>query len=706
MGSAFKLIKESDGIYYIVFDILDKKVNVLNPLILLELEQIIIELANDKNMKGLIFISGKENSFIAGADISVIYNIKSLSEGIQLADQGKKILRRLDELEVPTVAAINGVCLGGGLELALFCTYRVATDNPATKLGLPEVTLGILPGFGGTKTLPRLIGVTQSLDLILSGKIIDAKKAFKIGIVDKIVPQNLLFEYAKNFMNEILTQEGYEKIINVRRIKACGVSWLENNNIGRSIIFTEARKKIIQKTGGNYPAPLRAIAVIRSGIGILGDSAFNHESEALGELAITPVCKNLIDIYFWSEKAKKSFEKEKVKKINTVGVLGAGVMGGGIAQLLSSKKIQTRIKDIKKDAILLGLRSAWKVYEGSIIRKKIKLDDAQKSMMYISPTLNYSGFDKADMVIEAVVEDLEIKKKVFAELEEHINEKTIIATNTSSLSITKMSSALKHPERFIGFHFFNPVHLMPLVEIIPGERTNDEIVHTAISFALSLGKTPVVVKDKEGFLVNRILIPYLNEAGKLLDDGVSIETIDHCAKKFGLPMGPLELMDEIGIDVGHKVSAIMENAFGPRMKVADSLQKIFEDKRFGKKIGKGFYIYNGKEKTPDQNYANHLRKNRMVLNNSEVLNRMIFIMINEAVRVLEENIVIAHDQVDMGMILGTGFPAFRGGVLKYADTIGIDKIYEELKKLESKFGPRFAPCEKIKAMAQGKLKFY
>ncbi|MBI5207128.1 MAG: enoyl-CoA hydratase/isomerase family protein [Candidatus Firestonebacteria bacterium] len=708
MDSAFRIEIEPDGIYFLVFDTPDKKVNVLNPLVLKELEQVLNTLLEDKNMKGLVIISNKKNIFIAGADISVIYEINDKQEGKKLAQQGKEILSVLDNLPVPSLAAINGACLGGGLELALFCSYRLATDNSTTKLGLPEVNLGILPGFGGTQTLPRLIGIRQSLDMILTGKIIDAKKALKLGLVDKIVPETLLREFAKKFMQEVLTHDGYKKVIEKRKIKTKGNFLLEGNIFGQSLIFSKSRNLILQKTGGHYPAPLKALDVIRKGLNSSLERAFEIESEALGDLAVTHVCKNLIDIYFWNENAKKSGRKETAKSIKKVGVLGAGVMGGGIAQLLSNKAIDVRMKDIKKEAIIAGLKAAWKVYDGAIKRRKITIEQAKNNMMNISPTLDYSGYNKLDMVIEAVVEDMEIKKKVFNELENKIDKNSIIASNTSSLSISKMSVVLKHPERFVGLHFFNPVHLMPLIEIIKGDKTDECTVNTAVCFALSIGKVPVIVKDKEGFLVNRILMPYLNEAGKLLDEGVSIETIDKSARNFGLPMGPLELMDEIGIDVGHKVALIMENAFGSRMKVSDSLNKIYEDKRFGKKIGKGFYYHSGKNKSPDENYADQIRQNKgkSELKEEDVLERMLLVMINEAVRCLEEQIVSSPGELDLAMIMGTGFPASRGGILKYADTIGSGKIYDKLKNLENKYGMRYTPAEKLNQMASAKEKFY
>ncbi len=701
MGNAFQIIKESDGICFLIFDTPDKKVNVLDMTVMDELEINLNSIAQDKSCKGLIITSGKENVFIAGADISVINGVKSKQDGINLCEKGKRILKQIQNLSIPSVAAINGACLGGGMEFALFCSYRIASDNPSTKLGLPEVTLGILPGFGGTQLLPRLISLQSAIDLILSGRTLDAVKAWKIGLIDKVVSQNMLKESAHHFINEILTPSGYKDIQNRRKNKAKGNFLLEQNFIGKSILFSQAKKQILQKTGGNYPAPLKALDVIKKGINLSIDRAFLLESEAFGELVITPVCKNLIDIYYWSEKSKKLGKKENVKSIKKSGVLGAGVMGGGIAQLLSTKKIDVRMKDIKNEAIFSGLASAWKVYEGAIKRKKITKDEAKKNMFYISPSLDYSGFMGLDIVIEAIIEDIEVKKKVFKELEEKIKPDTIIASNTSSLSITKMSLALKNPERLVGLHFFNPVHLMPLIEIIPGFKTDEKTLSTVINLAISLGKMPVVVKDREGFLVNRILMPYLNEAGKLLDEGISIESIDHAVKKFGMPMGPLELMDEIGIDVGHKVAVIMENEFGKRMQISNIFNKIYEDKRWGKKMGKGFYIHSGKNKIPAQDYINQIKQNtnNLVLEENIILNRLIFIILNEALFCLEEKIVSSPSDLDFALVMGIGFPAFRGGILKYAEAIGLDKIYDQFKKFEDKYGIRYAVGEKLREEA-------
>ncbi|MBI4649963.1 enoyl-CoA hydratase/isomerase family protein [Candidatus Desantisbacteria bacterium] len=704
--AAFNLDKSSEGVYYIVFDTPDKKVNVLDMTVMDELSQILKQIMQDENAKGVIFISGKKNIFIAGADISVIKNIKNKQDGVNLSKKGREILRHIENLNIPSIAAINGACLGGGMELALFCSYRIGTDNPSTKFGLPEVSLGVLPGFGGTQLLPKLIGIRSAIAMIISGKKFDSKRAQKIGLIDKMVPETLLKENAEQFLNYVLTPKGKMEIEKKRKAKKN--FFLEGNFIGQSLIFREAHKQILNKTGGNYPAPVSALSAIKGGFSLSPEAALDMESEMFGAMAITPVCKNLIDVYYWSEKAKKAGKKENIKAIAKAGVLGAGVMGGGIAQLISAKKLDVRMKDIKKEAILAGFASAWKVYQGAIERKKITKDEAEKNMLYISPALDYTGFGKLDIVIEAVVEDMEIKKKVFQELEGNISPDTIIASNTSSISISKMASVLKHPERFIGLHFFNPVHLMPLIEIIPGDKTDEKTLNTVIDFAISLGKMPVVVKDREGFLVNRILMPYLNEAGKLLNEGVSIEMIDRCAKKFGMPMGPLELMDEIGIDVGHKVALIMESAFGKRMQVSNILNKIYEDKRFGKKVKKGFYIHTGKTKIPDQKYIDKIRQNTIVqaMDEEEVLSRILMIMINESALCLEENIAASAGELDFALIMGIGFPAFRGGVLKFADTIGSEKIYKQLKDFEQKYGVSFAPSEKLKLMSLKNEAFY
>ena len=689
----------------IEFDQPNSKANVLSSASLGELNAIIIQLAERRDLKGLCIISRKPGIFIAGADIREIEKITVAGDGRAKAQAGQKILNALEGLPFPTAALINGACLGGGLELALACDYRLACFGDKVKLGLPEVKLGVLPGFGGTKRLPRLVGLRKGLELIVSGETISANEALKIGLVDGLASHNRLLEEGIKFLKE----KGQKRRTYKPKLKGIVNILLDKTMPGRAVLAGQAKKFILKTTRGHYPAPLKALAAVVKNYRSPLKEALEMEARLFGELVIGMVSKNLIFVFYLIEKYKKAkWSDAAPRQIRKCGILGAGVMGGGIAQLLSFYGLPVRMRDLSYQAIGRGLKQAREVYDYAVKKRKIKSNQATVGMGLISSTTGCDGFANADLIIEAVIEDMKIKKQVFAELNAIAGPATILASNTSCLSIGRMAEAVKNKERVAGMHFFNPVHRMPLVEIIRTTHTSDETIATIVEFSKRLGKTPIVVSDSCGFLINRILLPYLNEAGFLLEDGADFETVDRIMLGFGMPMGPFALMDEIGLDVGYKVALILEENFGERMKASAILKNIYERKWFGKKTSKGFYIHKGKNKIPNKGiYGLITNRRNLSISDDDILNRMLYRMINESARCLDEKVCLEPSDVDIGMIMGTGFPPFKGGLLRYADSVGTDKIVSELEMFKANLkSERFTPCGYLVELAKRREKFY
>ncbi len=693
----------------IEFDQPDSRVNVLNTEIMRQLGGALDAVQGSPEIKTLLIVSKKEGIFIAGADIREIEHITSADEAREKAEKGKAILERIANSGLVTVAVINGVCAGGGLELALTCKYRVASLSDKVKLGLPEVRLGIIPGFGGTQRLPRIVGLARSLNMILSGEMISGKDALKYGLVDKLFPEIRLVEDSVEFARDILLKAIRPKR---REKKKLSLALLENTPFGRAILFDQARKNVLKKTKGFYPAPLKAIEVMRRTYGMDFKSGSRIESEAFGELAVTSVSKNLIKVFYLNEEFKKLpwiAADIKPDKINKCGIVGAGIMGGGIAQLISFYDIPSRLKDINYEALKSALKTAKGLFDYAVRKRILRQHQADYRIGLISPTTTYKGFENTEIVIEAVVEDMNIKQKVFKELSQVVSPATVLASNTSSLPIIDIARTADHPERAVGLHFFNPVHRMPLVEVIRSSNTSDRALATTIAFARRIGKVVIVVKDVPGFLINRILLSYMNEAGFLFEEGMDMARIDGIAKGFGMPMGPVELIDEVGIDVGYKVAKILESSYGPRMRVAPILEKVKEKGLLGKKSRAGFYIYKGKKKEPNPSISGLAgRSNSGRISDETALKRMIYIMVNEAARCLEERVADRPQTVDIGMIMGTGFPPFRAGLLRYADSVGVGNVVADLERFEKGLNmrPRFKPCNYIVDIRDKKGGFY
>ncbi len=690
-----------DGIGRLVFNDPASEVNILTFAHIQGFDEILSSIAERGDMKALLISSGKPRVFIAGADIREIERIRSAEDAFAKAEAGKAILKKLEDLKIPTICAINGACLGGGFELALACRYRVASFSSFVKIGLPEVNLGILPGFGGSIRLPRLVGLLKSLPYILTGRILSAEEALKSGMIDRLFPEKSFVDDALSFTQDV-AQGRWQRPI---RKKYFLTSVLEDTPFGRSIVMNRARKDVLAKTQGHYPAPLAIIALVAKTYGCTGPDGYRLESEHFSRLAVTDVSKNLIRVFFLTEKYKKTRWTDSPLKSDGVqkcGVVGAGVMGGGIAQLVSYRDISVRVKDVNEKALAGALKEAMGLYQGLLGKRKIKPYQIENKMNLISVGLDNRGLQNCQMILEAVVEDMGIKKKVFKELSEVVGPDTILASNTSSLSVTEMALDCRAPERVVGLHFFNPVSRMPLVEVIRAGKSSTEALERTVLFARRLGKTAILVEDKPGFLVNRLLLPYLNEAAYLLGEGFLAEEIDRIAERFGMPMGPVELADQVGIDVGYKVAHILEQAFGARMKVAPALEEAKSKGLLGKKSGKGFYLYDGRKKTVNP----EIRPEAVSKKSSEedALKRMIYIMINEAGRCLEEKVVDSPATVDVGMILGAGFPPFRGGLLRYADSAGLGEVLKDLERFSREVdAKRFEPSAYLRdRVNQGK----
>ncbi|MBD97559.1 fatty-acid oxidation protein subunit alpha [bacterium] len=659
------------------------------------LDTALIELSSNPDCLSLQICSEKPHVFIAGADIQEIASIHDAQDGEKKATMGQRIFNRLEDLPFPTVAVIDGACLGGGLELALACTYRIASDHAKTQLGLPETTLGIIPGFGGTYRLPKTIGLPASLDMILSGRSVSANRALKLGLVDQLEKPAFLHATSAQFVQNI------PKI--TRRKHTAGFP-------GKSRFMTQiAKKSVLKKTNGHYPAPLMALKTIQKTAFKPRAYALKCEAHAFGVLVHTNACKTLIDLYFSNETLKRCggdtrLEHTASKLPKCVGVLGAGFMGGGIAFACAKSGISTRFQDLNWEAILSGYKTVDTYCQQAINRKKMTRHEHQTMLHRLSGNISPTSLSKQSFVIEAIVEDLAIKQTVFQAIEPHIDPAAILASNTSGLSIDHMANGLKHPERFIGMHFFSPVNRMPLVEVIPGSATNIETLQATFSLAKQLKKIPIVVKNSPGFLINRILIPYINEAAHMVCEGYSIAAIDRIATQFGMPVGPLTLVDEVGIDIGMKVANQLGDHFGERLRIS-SLFEVFEQNPswLGKKTGYGFYDYTSK-KTVNKKLTNTVVPKAYA--STAIEDRLMLTLLNEAARCLEEAVVSDPKLLDMGLIMGIGFPPFRGGILRYADAIGIDTVVNKLKALADTIHPRFSPSDLLVTMAANNQRFY
>jgi 3-hydroxyacyl-CoA dehydrogenase/enoyl-CoA hydratase/3-hydroxybutyryl-CoA epimerase len=698
MGSIFHLEVGGDRLATLTFASPDKKVNVFTRGALAELESVIEELGGRRDIGCLILLSGKEGSFIAGADVEEIARVTDPLEAEAGSRLGQRLFAAWEALPFPTVAAIRGTCLGGGTEIALASTWRVASDHADTRIGLPEVRLGILPGWGGSTRLPRRIGIAEALDMILTGRNVQGKKALKLGLVDALLPDARFLDMVRDFARDRIDKpRRAERGLDLKELL------LEKNPVGRKVLFDQARKKTLEETGGHYPAPLRAIEVVRVGIEDGRQAGFDAEARAVGELATGRISKNLVHVFQLTEANKREvgLPGAPPREVRATAVLGAGVMGGGIAQLVASEAdLPVRMKDVRPEALVSGMQHAAGLFERLVKRRRMTAPEARRKMALLHPTLDYSGFRRVDLVIEAIIEKMELKAAVFAETARHVPEGAVLASNTSSLSIAGIGARTPNPGRVVGMHFFNPVHKMPLVEVIAPEGSDPQAVNTVFAFTRRLGKTPVLVKDAPGFLVNRLLMFYSVEALWLLNEGYRVEDVDRAMTGWGMPVGPMALMDEVGIDVATKVAHILHEAFSDRLPLPPWLDRLPESGRLGAKSVSGIYRYEGRErKDPDPAaYALLGLQPRVQSPDPDAIaDRMVLPMVNEAARALEEGVVRSAGDLDLALIFGTGFPPFRGGLCRWADQEGLGRIIATLERLESAVGDRFRPSDALRA---------
>jgi 3-hydroxyacyl-CoA dehydrogenase/enoyl-CoA hydratase/3-hydroxybutyryl-CoA epimerase len=698
------------GVLRIVFDRPGDKVNLLDGRALEALERVFIETRGREDVTGILLTSAKPGMFLAGMDVEEIASLTDPFAASEGARRGQKVFAALEALPIPSVAAIGGPCLGGGLELALACTMRVAADDPAVSLGLPEVQLGILPGFGGTQRLPRLIGLPAALDLILTGKRLDARRAQRLGLVDRIAPPAYLEREALALLGQASAAQGRLPRGLRRPRPLLERAMVAIPPLRRALLRKAERATEKRVRRADYPAPYLAIRSMGAAFEGTEARGFDIEAGLVGELIATSTSKNLI----WLFKSQGALKKDAgvqaaPRKVKRAAVLGAGIMGGGIAQLLADRGIPVRLKDVRQEALLAALRHADGLWRKQVARKRLSPREHQQRREFISTTTDDTGFSHVDLVIEAVVEDLAVKQKVLSAIEEHTPDRTVFASNTSSLPIGDIAARAMRPERVVGLHFFNPVHRMPLVEVIAGSRTSPETVATAHALAIELGKTPVVVRDSPGFLVNRVLMPYMNEALRLLAEGLSTEAVDAAMTAFGMPVGPLALLDQVGLDTARHVAGVLQGAFGRRMGGGESvLEAMVGDGRLGAKNGRGFYRYrDGESAGPDPDALRLAgAPGPRQLPPETLQERMVLSMINEAAVCLEDGVVREPREVDVAMVLGTGFPPFRGGLLRHADAVGVPVVVDRLTRLADSQGERFRPAGLLRDMVRLQARFY
>jgi 3-hydroxyacyl-CoA dehydrogenase / enoyl-CoA hydratase / 3-hydroxybutyryl-CoA epimerase / enoyl-CoA isomerase len=710
-GKAITVKALESGIVELNFDLKGESVNKFNRLTLTDLRQAVDAIKADGSIKGVIVSSGKD-VFIVGADIAEFVDTFKLPEAELVAGslETNKIFSDFEDLGVPTVVAINGIALGGGFEMCLAADYRVMSEKAV--IGLPEVKLGIYPGFGGTVRLPRVIGTDNAVEWIASGKENKAEAALKVGAVDAVVAPAKLLEAALDLVKRAISGE-----LDFMAKRQPKLEKIKLNAIEQMMCFETAKGFVAGQAGPNYPAPVEAIKSIQKAANFGREKALEVEAAGFVKLAKTSVAESLIGLFLNDQELKKKAKDYDAiaKDVKLAAVLGAGIMGGGIAYQSASKGTPIMMKDIREEGIQLGLNEASKLLSGRVAKGRLSADKMAEALNAIRPTMSYGDFGNVDIVVEAVVENPKVKQIVLAEVEGFVREDAILTSNTSTISISLLAQALKRPENFCGMHFFNPVHMMPLVEVIRGEKSSEVAVATTVAYAKKMGKTPVVVNDCPGFLVNRVLFPYFGGFARLVSAGVDFVRIDKVMEKFGWPMGPAYLMDVVGIDTGHHGRDVMAEGYPDRMKDdrRSAIDALYEANRLGQKNGKGFYAYEmdkrGKQVKVADPVALEVLKpviyEQREVTDEDIINWMMIPLCLETIRCLEDGIVDTAAEADMGLIYGIGFPPFRGGALRYVDSVGVAEFVALADKY-AELGALYFPTEKLREMAKNGQKFF
>jgi len=684
-----------DGIAVLTLDVPGASVNTFSPQVIEEFTVLLDRIDKDASIRGAVVMSGKAGNFIAGADIDQFLEFKTAADAAKASAFGHTMFHRIEKGRIPVVAAVDGACLGGGLELALACAYRVAAESPKTLFALPEVKLGLIPGAGGTQRLPKRVGLQAALDMILTGKNVRAKKAMQIGLVDETVHPSILRRIAVERARELAAGSIPRQRDN--RKHGAKEILLDDNPIGRAVVFRTAREQSLKKSGGHYPAVMAAIDAVAAGYSASSEAhGYAEEARLFGEMAMTPVCKELMFLFYATTALKRDSGVPagvQALPVSRIAVLGTGFMGAGIAAVSAMQEVPVRFKDTAPERVAKGIAAVRDVIKDGLTKRRITRQQFDDQVGLVSGTVEYSGFGRVPLVIEAVFEDLGVKHAVLKETEAVLAPTAIFATNTSTIPITKIAAASKRPERVIGMHFFSPVHKMPLLEVIVTKQTAPEVTATVVEYGRRIGKTVIIVNDSPGFYVNRILAPYINEAGRLLDEGIAVDAIDRAMTAFGFPVGPIQLIDEVGLDVAGKSGAVMAEALGGRMQPSEALQKVLTAGRLGRKGKQGFYAYDekGKREGVDESvyalYTGGTRRKEMP--KEEIQRRLSLAMLNEAVHCLDEGIIGSARDGDIGAVFGIGFPPFRGGPFRHIDAVGAAEIVKQLDALDAVHVGRF-----------------
>ncbi|TVR65583.1 MAG: hypothetical protein EA422_03955 [Gemmatimonadales bacterium] len=715
------LLREEEGIAVIRFDDPERRANLLTEEVMGALGAVLGQLEEEArlgSLTGVVVESGKTDSFILGADIEAIAAIEDPDTGVEAARFGQRIFRRLEQLPIPTVAAIHGACVGGGMELALACTYRFVSNDPRTRMGLPEVQLGILPAWGGTTRLPRLLGLGSALELLLTGRMVDGDRAVALGLAEKCLPAEGFGEAVRDIFRRIV-QTGR---IRTGARRALPRRLLEDTAPGRRALLASAARRIRTSSGEHMPAPLRILEVIRRSSGSSVDRALEIEARAAGELLASRTSKHLIHVFQLRERARKGpggpapsrpgpAGEIRGEEVEGLGVLGAGLMGSGLAQLAAFRGLRVRMRDPDPGALADGLRRATRLTDRAVERGRISRGDGDRAMARLSGDLDFSGFASLEAVLEAVDERLHIKREALSEAESHVSPDCLLTTNTASLQVERLARALERPHRFCGMHFFHPPHRVPLVEVVQARETTPETIEAACALVRRLGKLPVVVGDGPGFVVNRILGQYFNEATLLLEEGLQIGMVDGTMEAFGFPSGPFRQMDGLGLDLVGQVEVALREGLSPRFTSSGVLERLLAQGRVGRDGGLGFYRWvDGESKDPDPELHAILGlarpPRRSPLDPTAIRARLILAMINEAAYLLDEGVARSPGDVDLAMIMAGGFPPFRGGLLRFADEIHPRSLVERLERLEESLGAGYAPAPLLQRLAREDRGFY
>lgn len=706
--SALRLETLAGDLALVTFDLPDSRANTLGQAVLAEFEQVLTQVRARTDLRGLILRSGKPGMFIAGADLRELGSAKpEPAQARRMVRRGLDIIAGFEALPFPTVAAIDGACMGGGLEVALGFDYRLTGSHPKIALGFPEVKIGLFPGWGGTQRLPRILGASLALEMICGGEPMNATRARQSGLVFDTVPSEKLMDEAVRLLRDAQQSGEWRQL---RRQKQLPLGLTEEQH---SFTFAVAKAQVLEKTKGQLPAPLAALDAVARGCNLPLDEGLQIETDQFVPLVGSPISRNLIAVFFMTQRLQKdqgvADAAVKPRDVGSVGVLGAGIMGAGIAGAHVRRGVPVLLLDVNEQAVGKGVAAITKVMQARIGIGRATPEDLVKTLGLLSTTTTLKALGDRDVVIEAVVENEEVKVQTYHELQAILPPETILASNTSTISITRMAKAVRRPENFAGMHFFNPVDRMQLVEVIRGEKTSDQTVVTLVALAKRIGKTPIVVRDCPGFLVNRILFPYINESLVLLEEGASPRALDKAAVAFGMPMGPITLNDLVGLDTSLYAGRVVNAAFADRAKATRILDELVKAGRLGQKSGAGFYSHakggRGADDPALEAILARCRTGQREIGPEEITDRLFLPMLTEASRVLTEGIVREPGDVDMGLILGIGFPAWRGGLLRWADTLGLPAVLEKLKRYET-LGPRFQATEPMRQLAAEGKGFY